>query len=106
MSAGLPGAGLGAVLYTVLILLMPLCQMIGMRHGAIGWKGVGRNCLLLFGMILLAWLESEIAVWFGFISASKLVRLLPLLLLFVIFVLLEVLGWIARRQRSRPIKPV
>jgi hypothetical protein len=97
MSAGLPGAGLGAFLYTVMILLMPLFSIFAVRRSAGGWKSVARHFGLLLSMILVAWLESEIAVLLGLLSPSKLVRFLPLFLLLIVFATLELLRWIYRR---------
>lgn len=105
MSAGLPGAGLGAVLYTFLILLMPLSRIFGSQRSGSGRTGVIRQFGLLVGMILVAWLESEIAVQLGLLSPSKLVRLLPLLLLFIVFIALELLRWIGRRPGRNAVEP-
>lgn len=101
MSAGLPGAGLGVVLYTILIFLMPIYQMVRARHAPATWKLVTRQCLLLIAMIGVVWLESELAVYLGLTSPSKLVRLLPLILLVIVLMVLELIRWLARRHRLR-----
>lgn len=95
MSAGLPGVGLGAVLYTILILMMPLSAILAVRRSS--WANVGRQLGLLLAMISIAWLESEVAVWLGLLSPSRWVRLLPLLLLLLVFGTLELLRLISKR---------
>lgn len=90
MSAGLPGAGLGALLYLVLVLLLPVRTLID-RSGKADWAAMIRQFAIVTAMVSVALLETEFALWLGFIPASRLVRYIPAFLLATVILALEVL---------------
>lgn len=89
MSAGLPGAGLGALLYLVLVLILPLRVLVKGRGGA-DRRSALRQFAIVSAMVFTAAIETEFALWLGFMPASKLVRFIPALALGALVTALEI----------------
>jgi len=89
MSAGLPGAGLGALLYLVLVLLLPLRVLVKGRS-RVDRRSALRQFAIVSVMVVMAAIETEFAIWLGFVPASKLVRFIPAFALGAFIVALEI----------------
>ena len=89
MSAGLPGAGLGALLYLVLVLILPLRVLVQGR-GRANRRSALRQFAIVSVMVAMAAIETEFAIWLGFVPASRLVRFIPALALAAFIVALEI----------------
>lgn len=100
MSAGLPGAGLGALLYLMLVLLLPIRALL-VNPAKRDWSAVGRQTAIVAAMVGMAALETEFALWLGFVPQSKCVRAIPAFLLITMISSLELLRaaiWLRRRM--------
>jgi hypothetical protein len=102
MSAGLPGAGLGALLYLLLVLLLPIRSLL-VSPATRDWSAVGRQMAIVAAMVGMAALETELALWLGFVPQSKFVRAIPALMLATVMAALELVRgiiWLRRRMAS------
>lgn len=62
MNVGLPGIGIGAIFYLILILAMPIRELwMRLRRfsSAGGWTFIGRQWAMSAAMIALIWMESH-----------------------------------------------
>jgi hypothetical protein len=104
MSAGLPGVGLGAILYLILILAMPFWRArLTEGDARWTWRAIARHILILAGMVGIAALEGRVAAALGAPIGSILVQASPFAALALAYALFEaarqVLLWRGGRGR-------
>lgn len=127
MTAGLPGTGLGGLLYLLLVVLMPVREcwfLITGRSSAARWKTVARMGAIGGAIVLSIWGEGLLLArgfkWLeahasstSFFHTSSLMgmrsviptfALAPFVVLAAMIVALHVLRWIANRQSKTEIE--